>query len=100
MIALSSQNLNLVKEALRRYVPDKEVWIFGSRIGSTHKKYSDLDLVIISNDPVPQKTMAMLRESFSESKLPMQVDLMDWADISTEFRSLIRRKYEVIQQPV
>ena len=100
MIALSSRELGAVKDILHRHVPDCEVWVFGSRTGKSHKKYSDLDLAIIGREPVTPRVMAILREDFSESKLPFKVDLVSWAETSSEFRELIRRKYEVIQNPI
>ena len=100
MISLAECELRLVKDILRRHIPGLEVWVFGSRTGTTHKKHSDLDLVLITNtDPVPAAIMAMLRDDFSESELPFRVDILDWAEITDEFRRLIRRKYEVLQKP-
>jgi len=100
VIALSSRELGVVKDILHRHISDREVWVFGSRAGKDHKKYSDLDLAIIGREPIPPQVMAILREDFSESKLPFKVDVVDWAETSSEFRELIRRKYEVIQNPI
>lgn len=77
---------------LKKFVPDCEVRAFGSRVQGTHKKYSDLDLALISDKSIPIRTMALLKEAFSESDLPFKVDLVDWAMISEEFRKVIEEK--------
>ncbi len=43
---------------------------FGSRVTRRAKRYSDLDLAIISDVPLPLKFSARLADDFSESDLP------------------------------
>jgi predicted nucleotidyltransferase len=43
------QYLKMVCNILQKHVPSHEVWAFGSRINGKAKKYSDLDLAIISD---------------------------------------------------
>ena len=53
MLDLSDQQLQQVREVLQKYVPDCEVWAFGSRINGKARSYSDLDLVIVqTREPV------------------------------------------------
>ena len=56
-----------------------EVWAFGSRTKFRAEPYSDLDLTIISDTPVPLKLLARMADDFSDSDLPWRVDLVDWA---------------------
>jgi predicted nucleotidyltransferase len=45
--------LKLIKEILQRYVPEQTVWAFGSRVhGRQLKPFSDLDLAIITDNPL------------------------------------------------
>ena len=59
---------------------------FGSRVVSSAqdrarvKPHSDLDLAL-SATPLPLKQMFTLREAFSESDLPMRVDIVDMGDL-------------------
>ena len=62
------------------------------------KKYSDLDLAIISEEPLDFLARDRLKEAFSESDLPWRVDLLDWATTSEDFREIIRKVYVVIQE--
>ena len=52
MINLDEPQLTMVKAILRAYVPDRRVAAFGSRVQGTAKEFSDLDLVLLSDEPV------------------------------------------------
>jgi type I restriction enzyme S subunit len=56
-----------VRDILREHVPHHQVWAFGSRARGTARRYSDLDLAIITEDPMPLPRPAALKEAFSES---------------------------------
>lgn len=96
-IMLSPRDWEEVREVLKRCVPDYEVWAFGSRVKGRAKPYSDLDLAIVSDQPLPVATMALLRESFDESDLPIKVDVVDWATTSESFRKIIKENKVVLQ---
>jgi len=90
-------DLETVREILRRHVPDKEVWAFGSRVQWTARDYSDLDLAIRTDEPIPLKVMGAISEELSESNLPMKVDVLDMARVSEKFRGIIE-EYAVVQE--
>lgn len=96
-IDLSQQEWELVKRILNQLVPGLEVWAFGSRSNGKAKRYSDLDLAVISQQPLPLATMAALREAFDESDLPMKVDVVDWATTREPFRKIISDNKVVVQ---
>ncbi|MDD9819881.1 MAG: restriction endonuclease subunit S [Nitrospira sp.] len=91
-------DLETVREILRRHVPDKEVWAFGSRVQWTARDYSDLDLAICTDEPIPLKVMGAISEELSESNLPMKVDVLDMASVSEKFRGIIEEEYAVVQR--
>lgn len=97
MLDLSQNHLEIVVSILRRLVPEYEVWAFGSRVTGKAKKYSDLDLVVISGLPLDFGLLGRLRDAFSSSDLPMKVDLVDWTTVSGEFREIIKRNYEIVK---
>lgn len=99
-ITMRPEHWRIVRDILRRHVPQFDVWAFGSRATGAAKPYSDLDLVIITDQPLPLATRAALAEDFSESDLPWKVDLVDWAITGEPFRSIIERDRVVVQQGV
>jgi len=98
MIDVDSEHLKVVKNILAKHLRGYEIWAFGSRVDGTAKKYSDLDLVIITDTPVSLITIASVKEAFSESNLPFKVDIIDWSTTSENFRKIIKDHYTVIQK--
>ena len=88
-LELSDSEWQQVNAILQRYLPQYEVWAFGSRVKGNAKPYSDLDLAIVSDTPLPLALLAEVAEAFSESDLPWKVDLVDWATTSERFRQVI-----------
>jgi type I restriction enzyme S subunit len=96
-IDIADEDWAIVRDTLRRHVPDRAVWAFGSRATRTSRKYSDLDIAIISDTPLPFDIGGAMREDFSESDLPFRVDILDWATTSEPFRRIVERDKVVIQ---
>ncbi len=99
-IDITPTQWQIVKDILQKYVPQYEVWAFGSRVKMTARPYSDLDLAIITQHPLPLMISAALNEAFSESDLPWKVDIVDWADTSPSFRILIEQEKVLLQTAV
>ena len=88
----------IVGRILRRHVPENDVWAFGSRARGRAKPYSDLDLAVIGDRPLPLDVSAALAEDFSESNLPWKVDVVDWATTGESFRRIIEESKVVVQR--
>lgn len=95
---LSTEQLSEVCRILFAYVPDIPVWAFGSRVTGTAREYSDLDLALITQEPLPLTVKADLVHSFEESSLPFKVDLVDWSSVSTSFQEIIMKKKVVLHE--
>ena len=88
----------IVNNILQKYVPQYAVWAFGSRAKWTAKPHSDLDLVIMTDQPLSLELSAALADAFAESDLPWRVDVVDWAATSVSFRQIIERE-KVVMRP-
>lgn len=97
LIDIRPDHWAIVRDILVRHVPEYEVWAFGSRTKWTAKEYSDLDLVVISEEPLALEILAAMSEDFSESDLPYKVDVVDWATTNEGFRRIIARDKVVVQ---
>jgi predicted nucleotidyltransferase len=98
-IDIAPDQLRIVLDILHRHVSGRPVWAFGSRATGKAKPYSDLDLAIITETPVPLSALAGLAEAFSESDLPWRIDVVDWSTTSEAFRKIISRDKVVLQSP-
>ena len=89
----------IVERILAEHAPGLEVRAFGSRVTGKARHYSDLDLAVVGEEPLPGTALTLLREAFEESNLPMRVDVLDWCAIPDNFRTTIQRRYVVLQHP-
>lgn len=78
-----------------KHLPGCEVRAFGSRVTGAAKDYSDLDLAVLSPEPVPTTTWIQLKEDFSESNLPYRVDILEWNALPESFKQVILKNYEL-----
>ena len=87
---LSPEHRRIVLQVLAEHLPRGcKVWVFGSRATGRARRYSDLDLTIDAGRRLTLDEAAILRETFEESDLPYQVDIVDWHAIDDRFRGLI-----------
>ena len=96
---IAPEHLAIVQAVLKKNVPQRIVWAFGSRVKGTAKPYSDLDLAVVGDTPLSWVELAGLADDFSNSDLPWKVDIVDWANTSEEFRQIISAGKIEIQRP-
>ena len=96
-IEMADRDWAEVARILHAQVPSLEVWAFGSRAKRTAKPYSDLDLALITQQPLRLEQLADLHDAFATSDLPIRVDVVDWAATSEAFQKIIARDRVVVQ---
>lgn len=96
MIYLDEANITIVKDILKKLLPKRTVLAFGSRVKGNIKPQSDLDLCIMGEHPLTFENLALLKEAFSESDLPIRVDIVEWINITPEFQGIIKNNCEPI----
>jgi len=96
-VSLSPEELLCIKTILHNIIPDREVLAFGSRITTSHKLYSDLDLAVMGDSLLAIEKIADLRSAFSESDLPFKVDVIVWSELTDNFKRIVQNHYVVIQ---
>ncbi|MBJ6802166.1 nucleotidyltransferase family protein [Geomonas propionica] len=93
MLELRPAWLATVQELLAAHVPDADVFAYGSRVQGTAHDGSDLDLVLCNPQDLelPFTNLPLLKQAFSDSNLPILVDILDWARLPESFRKEILR---------
>ena len=99
-IDLRPDHWEIVREILQRQLPDRHVFAFGSRATWTAKDYSDLDLAIMGEQPLPVSVLSALSEDFIDSDLPFRVDVVDFASVEDSFRDIIQQHGVPVQSPL
>jgi predicted nucleotidyltransferase len=88
-ININPNHLTMIIEILKKNISnDILVWVFGSRVNSSFKKFSDIDLLLQhkNNILIPLKKLASIKADFVESDLPIHVDIIDYNSISGVFK--------------
>jgi len=97
---LPERYLQMVQAILQTHLPNAEVWAYGSRVNGDYYEASDLDLVVRQPEDLNRRQLNLgeVADAFSESNLPIIVQLVDWASIPTDFHAEIAENYVVVQQ--
>jgi len=96
---ISQRYLTMVQTILHQHLPYAEVWAYGSRVRGDHHDTSDLDLVVRTPEALAQPChkLADVVEAFSQSNLPLMVQITDWARIPQAFHDEILVGYVVLK---
>ena len=96
---LPERYLQMVQAILQTHLPNAEVWAYGSRVNGDYYEASDLDLVVRQPEDLSRQQINLdeVIDAFSESNLPIIVQLVDWARIPASFHDEIMAKYALIQ---
>ena len=95
IINLDKEQFGLLNKLLTKYIPNKTVWAYGSRVNGQAGKKSDLDLAVFNCTPVQ---IMDLKDALEESQLLISVDVMDWNHIPDSFKENIKKQYVVLQE--
>jgi predicted nucleotidyltransferase len=92
-IDLTPSELQIVQQILAEHIPDRPVFVFGSRATGRARRRSDLDLAVGGDTPLGRRITANLREAFDQSDLPIEVDVVDLTDATGIFRTRIENEW-------
>ena len=98
-LGLAPKHMRIVSDLLSGYVPDRPVWAFGSRAFGQARRYSDLDLAVGGDLPLPTSTRMNLLDAFDASLLPIEVDVVDLNDVDVSFRERIEPDFVLLKEP-
>jgi len=91
-LQLEEKHWNIIQQILSKY-PYK-FYIYGSRAKGTARKFSDLDLCY--QEEVPLSVISRLREEFTESNLPFEVELVNWKHMRPIFQEMVKQDLVLI----
>lgn len=94
MIHAPDEWMAIVRKVLRFNLESGEKAIlFGSRAtGVRLKPHSDFDICIRGQTKLPDLVQADLRDFFSNSRLPVRVDVVDWFEAPPFLQEIIEKE--------
>jgi predicted nucleotidyltransferase len=98
-LKISAEQLTALNRILAEHIPTSEVWAYGSRVTGNGHEGSDLDLVLRNPDglDLPVSGSSELKEAITQSRLPMLVDIHQWAQLPESFKKNIEHDHVVIR---
>ena len=96
ILDIEPEDQKILLELLNQYLPTTEVWLYGSRIKGTARPYSDLDMVVFTQNN-QQMFVFDLKEAFEDSDLPFRVDLFTWDDVPESFHKNIKAEHIIFK---
>ncbi|WP_295158743.1 nucleotidyltransferase domain-containing protein [uncultured Brachyspira sp.] len=96
MISIPNNDAEVINKILSDNIKLGTVYAFGSRYKHTNRKYSDLDLAVDLNRKMTINEIENLKYDFEESDLAYRVDIIDYNNISDDFRKIIDLGKEII----
>ena len=85
-LQLEEKHWNIIQQILSKY--PYEFYAYGSRVKGTARKFSDLDICF--QEEIPLSVISRLREEFTESNLPFEVELVNWKHMRPIFKELVK----------
>ena len=89
VLDLDQSSRTIVENILQRLAPGRPVYVFGSRAKGRARRRSDLDLAVGGTNKLTSAEYADLKYEFSESDLPIFVDVVDLNAVDDTFRKRI-----------
>ena len=81
-IALTPEQLAMVRRLIESVLPGARVAVFGSRATGRARPHSDLDLLLVDPPRLSWAERADLRDAFEASSLPFRVDVVAAAELA------------------
>lgn len=88
MIDLEEKYIKFIKNVVSNHLTEYRIFMFGSRVKGTAKKYSDVDIAINSKN-LTDKTKLLIEADLENSTIPYEVDVVDLNTISENFKKNI-----------
>ena len=80
---LNQRDMQTISSILSKYDEVKNVLIFGSRAKGQYHSGSDIDIAIVDKN-ICYQTVRKIKSEFSDSSLPYNVDLVNFATLTNE----------------
>ena len=90
-----------IQQAIAKHVDLDEtfVFLFGSRAGEAGRLSSDYDVGLYQGCPIPLVTIAKIKDELEEHPMLVDVDIVDFAHVSDEFKRLALTAVKIWNRP-
>jgi uncharacterized protein len=99
MLLLRDKDRQRLLAIAAEYLPNVELWAYGSRLTDFCHDTSDLDVVLRGPNlqAIPLHSLSCFRDAISSSSIPILIDVRDWTRLPKSFQDEILKDYEVLR---
>ena len=85
-----------IKRTVLKHLPKDEyrVFLYGSRVTGKARRWSDYDVGILGDKPVPTMVKFEIEDELEESDLPVVVEVVDFYNVDEGFKELALQQVE------
>ena len=73
-------------------IPQAKIYLFGSRAHRTYSKWSDIDIALDADAPLPAVDVGEVRDMLAESNIPYKIEVLDFHRDSKDMQESIRKE--------
>lgn len=90
-----------IKKVIAKHVDPREayIFIFGSRALRRGRLNSDYDIGLYRGSKIPLAVIARIKDELEDYPIPVDVDLVDFASVSEDFKKLALKEIELWNTP-
>lgn len=85
---VNAEEENIIKNILSKY--PYQFFFYGSRVKGDFTKSSDLDILMVSETPVPDNVIDEIELKFNKSLIPYIINISDYNKMDKTFYELIK----------
>jgi predicted nucleotidyltransferase len=92
---------SIIKRVISKNInPDNVfVFLFGSRASGGARVSSDYDIGLYQGEKIPLSVVARIKDQLDDYPIPMDVDVVDFALATDEFKNLALRDIKIWNKP-
>ncbi len=76
---------NVIKNEVKKVLPNATIFLFGSRSRGENLQYSDIDIALRAQQAIDCQQLALIKFNIEQTSIPYKVDLVDLNNISEAF---------------
>ena len=91
----------IIQKTVAKYIDPASafIFLFGSRALDRNKPQSDYDIGIYTGQKIPLVTIAKIKDDLEEYPIPVDVDVVDFAKVSDEFKAMALKEVQLWNTP-
>ena len=89
---IKSKYKSAIIKVIRKYLPDCNIYLFGSRATGKAKEYSDIDIALDNFSVIDRRFLRKITDELEDTNIPLEIDVVDIYVSSDDLRAKIKKE--------